>query len=306
MPSLAHWTRVIAEACAEPDPARCNERITRVHYGLSEALANAIGRDAGPNFHSWAVWGSCKAGYTIRQEDMRSAVRNAMLIAGACGLLVGIASGLLAGRWMQWHNDLAAATLGAALGAFTGAVSGRLIAVWSRRKASRLVLAGNRTVLEDIGTQSARFLDLLEAGATPADRAAFFAGLRPGPSETHGQARLGIAFRAYLDAVDAPDLHARRAAMIAANCEIVYHEHIRLDPYIRGAMPLIIRRCATRRAMQYQIGDDRLTVYEDVPGSASPTAARNWAHIEERMRYVFALFRRYHEAPGVFAAPFSE
>jgi hypothetical protein len=97
----------------------------------------------------------------------------------------------------------------------------------------------------------------------------------------------------------------KRAAMIAGNCEIVYHEHIRLEPYIRGAMPFIIRRCATQRLMTYEVGERVLTVGENLPGVAAQTAAKNWARIEERMRYVFALFRKFHTAPEVFSAPYA-
>jgi hypothetical protein len=92
--------------------------------------------------------------------------------------------------------------------------------------------------------------------------------------------------------------------MIAGNCEIVYHEHIHLEPYIRGAMPFIVRRCATQRLMTYEIGEKVLAVGEDLPGIGSKTAARNWAKIEERMRYVFALFRKFHDAPEVFSTPY--
>ena len=161
-------------------------------------------------------------------------------------------------------------------------------------------------MLQDIGEQSARFLELLEEGAGSEGRAAFFAGLRAGTTERHGQDRLASAFRSYLAAFDSNDLEAKRAAMIAGNCEIVYHEHIRLEPYIRGAMPLIIRRAATKKFMAYKIGERVLTVGEDVPGVLAPTAARNWARIEERMRYVFALFREFHNAPEVFSAPYPE
>jgi hypothetical protein len=119
----------------------------------------------------------------------------------------------------------------------------------------------------------------------------------------HGQDRLATAFRSYLEAYDSSDLETKRAAMIAGNCAIVYHEHIRLEPYIRGAMPFILRRCVTRRWMTYKIGERSLTVCEDLPGIPSPTAARNWAKIDERMRYVFALFRRFHNAPEVFSKP---
>jgi hypothetical protein len=168
------------------------------------------------------------------------------------------------------------------------------------------MLQGNRSVLQDIGKQSARFLELLENGATSDGRGAFFAGLGKGPTERHGQDRLASAFHFYLAAFDTNDLDSKRTAMIAGNCEIVYHEHIRLHPYICGAMPLILRHCATRRWMTYQIGERVMTVAEDLPGVAAPTAARNWARIEERMRYVFALFRGFHNAPEVFSTPHPE
>jgi hypothetical protein len=69
-------------------------------------------------------------------------------------------------------------------------------------------------------------------------------------------------------------------------------------------MPWIVRRCATQRMMTYEIGDTVLAVAADVPGSAAATAARNWTRIEERMRYVFALFRQFHGSPEVFSPPF--
>ena len=297
---------MIDDACAEPDLARSNQLITRLHYMLSGTLADALGREGGPNFHTWAVWGSRKAGYTIRQEDLDTAIRNATLTAGVVGCVVGTATGVIAGRLLHWTSGSLAAALGATIGTLAGGWAGRQLAIWSRRKAARLMLAGNQTVLQDIGEQSARFLELIENGATAEGRAAFFAGLRPGATEQHGQDRLATAFRSYLAAFDTSDLEAKRAAMIAGNCDIVYHEHIRLEPYIRGAMPLIIRRCATQRWMFYKIGDRILTVYADLPGVPAPTAARNWARIEQRMRYIYALFRKFHNAPEVFATPFPE
>ena len=70
------------------------------------------------------------------------------------------------------------------------------------------MLAGNQIVLQDIGVQSARFLALPENGATREDRDAFFAGLRPGPTQQHGQDRLATAFHSYLAAYDSKDLNA--------------------------------------------------------------------------------------------------
>src|SRR5262249_38497684 len=135
------------------------------------------------------------------------------------------------------------------------------------------------------------------------DREYFFAGLRPGPTEQHGQDRLAVAFRSYLAAFDSDDLETKRSAMISGNCEIVHHEHIRLEPYIRHAMPFIVRRCATQRLMTYEIGEKILTVGEDLPDIPIRTAARDWTSIDERMRYIFALFREFHNMPDVFSIP---
>jgi hypothetical protein len=207
--------------------------------------------------------------------------------------------------------DYFTAVIGAGLGALTGGWTGRQIAIWSREKAAMLILRGNQIVIRDIGEQSARFLELLENRATSESREQFFAGLCPGPTEAHapapyGQDRRATAFRSYLAALDSKDLEAKRAATIAGNCEIVYHEHIRLEPFIRGAMPLIIRRCATQRLTTYEIGECILAVGEDLPGLPTPTAARNWTKIEERMRYVFALFRKLHNDAEAFSTPYPE
>jgi hypothetical protein len=306
MTTSERWIRAIKDACAEPDLARSNQLITRLHYLLSQALADRLGREGGPNFHSWAVWGSRKAGVTIRQEDLDSAIRNATMTAGVVGSVLGAATGIFAGRWLGWGPAYFTAAIGAAIGTLVGGWTGKQIAIWSRRKAAMLVLQGNQVVIQDIGEQSARFLELLEKGATSEDREAFFAGLRAGPTEQHGQDRIKTAFRSYLAAFDSNDLEAKRAAMIAGNCEIVYHEHIRLEPYIRGAMPFIVRRCATQRLMTYDIGERVLTVGENLPGVPRPTAAKNWTKIEERMRYVFALFQKFHTAPEVFSTPYPE
>jgi hypothetical protein len=306
MMTSERWIRAIEDACAEPDRARSNQLITKLHYLLSEALAEGLGREGGPNFHSWAVWGSRKAGFTIRQEDLNSAIGTATVTAGVVGSVIGAVTGVFAGRWLRWSPDYFTAAIGTVMGVLAGSWAGRQIAIWSREKASKLMLCGNQIVLQDIGAQSARFLELLENGATRDGRREFFAGLRAGPTERHGQDRLKTAFRSYLAAIDSNDLELKRAAMIAGNCEIVYHEHIRLEPYIRGAMPLIIRRCATQRWMTYKIGERVLAVSEDVPGISTPTAATNWARFEERMHYVFALFRMFHTAPEVFAKPFPD
>src|ERR1051325_3271106 len=136
MTTSAQWLRMIESACAEPEPAHSNRLITKLHYLLSAALANRMGRDGGPNFHSWAVWGSLKAGVTIRQEDLDSAINNATMTAGIVGSVVGAAMGILAGHWLLWAPNYLTAATGAGIGTFTGGWAGRQIAIWSRGKAA--------------------------------------------------------------------------------------------------------------------------------------------------------------------------
>src|SRR6478672_5539909 len=124
----------IDEAIATPDPVLANLRITVVHYQLSLALRAILGPDAGANFHTWATWGSKKAGTTIRQEEAPPLRGLADLVGGGLGLLSPAARILVA-------------TTATLLGA------GGLQALIQQRhdQASRQILGGNRTVLDDIG-----------------------------------------------------------------------------------------------------------------------------------------------------------
>jgi hypothetical protein len=331
---LGFWRRVIEDAVHEPDPALSNLKITRCHYLLSLALRQVLGAEAGANFHSWAVWGSRKAGVTIRQEDLDQARRDATVVGGFVGCLVGLVLGWVLLAWLPWPVVLGPGLFGASC----GAVTGRLIIARSRRVASRLILQGNRTVLEDIGMNTARFIVRFHAQRAPDPRslAAFLAGLRPGATEAGGQDLLRNAFTQYYAARFAKDPKEKQEATYLANCLAVFHEHIRLEPYIRGSMPWIVRRCVTRRLLQYDIGPVRLSVAHDVPaidgvpfpaslrrlenpqliafltgtlgcaasdGSPTGTGARDWTKIGERMRYIVHLFRALHLDAAVFSAP---
>ncbi|GAB2952616.1 hypothetical protein GCM10027048_17240 [Hymenobacter coalescens] len=329
----AHLTPLEQEihaALAEPNPVLANLKITRCHYLLSEALQRVLGAEAGANFHSWAVWGSRKAGVTIRQEDLDQARRDGTIVGGIVGAVVGLSCGWLMGFPML------ALPAGALLGLACGAGVGRLIIRRSRRVSAQLILAGNRTVLEDIGLQTARFVARFSSPDTLTTAAEndFLAHLRSGSAEKGGQELLRQAFSQYFTAARATDVTRKQEAVYLANCFAVWHEHVRLEPYIRGAMPLIIRRCVTQRLLQFDIGPRRLAVAQDVPlvtpllplsaeqapairllrsiggplsELATPafrTAAQDWTRIQERMRYVFTLFRAFHTEPQVLSAPY--
>jgi hypothetical protein len=333
----AYWGREIAEAIAASDPSLSNRRITLVHYRLSQVLHAVTGTDAGANFHTWAVWGSRKAGVTIRQEDLSEALHNATVVAGIVGLVVGLAvSALSITFWLTalpWIIVLPSALLGMICGALTG----RWIATYSRREAARLILEGNRIVLEDIGKQTARFVALFhnKPEADPKSLEAFLSELRLGETASGGQALLRQAFSHYYSARYAKELKQKHEAAYFANCLAVLHEHIRLEPYIKRSMPFIIRKCATKRLMQFDIGKVKLRVSEEVPslggepfpdslhdlsslelsnfldgadgwgGDLMTSPARDWTKIRERMRYIVQLFRVMHLDQSVFSEPYT-
>jgi hypothetical protein len=331
-----YWEREIGDAIKTTDPTLSNRKITLVHYKLSQVLNVVTGSDSGANFHTWAVWGSRKAGVTIRQEDLGEALRNATAVAGIVGLIVGtIVSSLSIMFWLtglNWIIVLPSALFGMVCGAFTG----RWIAKYSRREASRLILEGNRIVLEDIGKQSARFVETFH-NKTDEDASSlseFLAELKPGDTASGGQDLLRQAFTHYYKARYAEDQKHKHEAAYFANCLAVLHEHIRLEPYIKKSMPYIIRKCATKRLMQFDVGRVKLKVSEEVPslkgepfpnslnelssielakfldgpngwgGDLGKNPARDWTNIRERMRYIVQLFRVMHLENSVFSEPY--
>src|SRR5262245_33908474 len=175
---LAAWSRLIGDAASEPDPPLSNLKVTRAHYLLSLALRDVVGAGSGANFHTWAVWGSRKAGVTIRQEGLDRALREVTILALCAGLLTGFLLGLALSPWLPGWLAPVLSTVGAAVGAWTG----RGWLAYGRRRAAELMLAGNRTVLEDIGGQTARFVTWFsEAGRHDPDALRrFLDGFRAG------------------------------------------------------------------------------------------------------------------------------
>jgi hypothetical protein len=219
-----------------------------------------------------------------------------------------------------------------------GAFTGRRIATYSRREAARLILEGNRIVLEDIGKQTARFVATFHAKNEEEPKAldAFLAKLQPGETAAGGQELLRQAFTNYYRARYTGDQKLKHEAAYFANCLAVLHEHIRLEPYIKKSMPFIVRKCATKRLMQFDIGKVKLRVSEEVPklegvpfpdslreitgselnnflhgsdgwaGDESTAPARDWTNIHERMRYIVQLFRVMHLEQSVFSEPYAQ
>ena len=310
---------LINEALSEPCPVLCNLKITLAHQTLSEALSAAIGLLEVANFHSWAVWGSKKAGVTVRQEDLETALKDATRVAGICGATVGHFAAKALSSLYPWWGRKVGSVAGVGLGASVGAWCGRGIARWSRIRASKLVLAGNKLVLDDIGRRTARFCAVRAAGKSD---------IVEGSDELLEQ-----AFYYYALAADSNNTEERHQASYYANCLAILHEHLKLQPYIEESMPFIVRRCVTKRMLEFNIGAISLQVSEDLPtveSEAYPetlanlklvelnkflatwrrpdlsTAANDWTKLKDRMAYIVELFRWYHLDPSVREAPYSQ
>ncbi|HWL10504.1 MAG TPA: hypothetical protein VNQ76_19015 [Planctomicrobium sp.] len=331
------WDQAITDAVVEPNAVMSNLKITRLHYLLAHAMRDVLGEDAGANFHTWAVWGSRKAGVTIRQEDRDQARRDGTVVGSVVGGLIGLFLGAFLYGGSSWSAVLAWGLFGGCCGGLTG----RLIVHRSRQVASQLILHGNQTVLDDIGRQSARFIvtfrDAKEADPRQLER--FLAGLRSGGSEADGQDLLRQSFSLYWQAKYTSDPKKKHETAYFANCLAVLHEHIRLQPDIKGSLPWIISKCVTQRLMQFDIGSTQLDVSHDVPSLTdlpypptltklyepelveflhgangwdktsrrlARTAAEDWTNLRERMRYIVNLFRVLHLSPTVWQAPYSD
>ena len=322
------WQDQIDEAIDGRDRVLCNLRITLVHQELSLALRRTIGSDSGPNFHTWAVWGSKTAGRTIRQEELPVSAR-----ARLVGTSFGVGGAALITRRRPSPRRTASLGGAAALGVGTSWALSRLTG-----RASSQIFSGNATVLDDIGRESARFIEL-----APDDDDAFeeFLGsLRPGAPEVGGQDLLRGAYRHYREASSATDPDHRDELMLYANLLAILHEHHRLEPYIAASVPAPLHRFVTDRMLRFSIGQEAMRVGENVvpgpdsaafpatlatiedpelasllsgpggldrtPNSLSGSAAHDWTKLADRMNYIVDLFRSHQSDPELFRAPYTD
>ena len=317
------WDRQITEAVETVDGVAANARITQMHHELSHGLRAVLGEDAGANFHTWAVWGSRKARTTIQQQDVPGIKPLAALAGGALGLSAG------AIRALWWPP----AIVGAAVNAVQSGVAGWRDVEHLLETSSKQILGGNRTVLDDIGRQSGRFVaTFFGRRPDPATLAEFLVDVAPGRAP-HGQELLKEAFTHWSSARRASSLKAKHELMLLGNLKVILHEHHRLQPYIEAAMPSGWREPVTRLLLRFDVGNEELSVASDVPAAGSKefpntlillenpdlrafmrrwdrtpndlggSRARDWSELGDRMNYIVDLFRTRHMAPHLFDEP---
>ncbi len=324
---LQWWNALIDGAIGDPDPAAANARITLVHRELSLALTGIIGAEAGPTYHGWAVWASRRAGRTIREEDARWT----LAAAPAAGAAVAAA----AARCLLPRRARRAGVPAAGL---LGALAGRQAAARAMSRAGASILAGNKTVIDDLGRQSARFVCafIRPEDRTPEGLAAFLAELSTAPSSQGGQDLLRDAYHQYFNAAAETDPDRRDEAMLLGSMSALLHEHWRLQPLIVDSMPSLLRRPVTARALTFQVGEEVHSVGRDVaapagrpvfpetlasiespelqaflarwdrtPDTTAGSAAKDWNDIGDRINYIVDLFRTRQHDPNLLRPPFT-
>lgn len=326
------WQKLIDGAIADPDPASANARITLIHRELSLAMTQVIGAEAGPTYHAWAVWASLRAGRTIRKEDARWT----LAAAPAVGFVAIAASGFAAlaslrtATRTRWAGSLGAGLLGALLGWRT--------ANRTMSRTSAAILAGNKTVIDDLGRQSARFVCAFarERDRTPEGLELFMSGLSTKPSSQGGQSLLRDAYHQFFNAAGESDPDRRDEAMLLGSMSALVHEHWRLQPRIADSIPWPFGRLVTARALTFQVGEEVHNVGRDVtqplgrpmfpetlatiespdlraflatwdrtPHDTRGSAARDWNNIGDRINFIVDLFRTRHHDPNLLRPPFT-
>lgn len=326
------WQKLIDGAIADPDPASANARITLIHKELSLAMTQVIGAEAGPTYHAWAVWASLRAGRTIRKEDARWT----LAVAPVVGFVTIATSGFTALVGLRTASRTRrAGSLGVGL---LGALVGWRSADRTMSRTSAAILAGNKTVIDDLGRQSARFVCAFarEQDRTPEGLEAFLSKLSTEPSSQGGQSLLRDAYRQFFNAAGETDPDRRDEAMLLGSMSALVHEHWRLQPRIADSIPWPLGRLVTARALTFQVGEEVHNVGRDVaqplgrplfpetlatiesrdlqsflatwdrtPHDTRGSAATDWNDIGDRINFIVDLFRTRHHDPNLLRPPFT-
>ena len=271
---MTTFERSIAKTVRIPDPEARNREITSLYVRLSRAMERVVGRtDA--NWLHFGAWASASAGTVIRGESPGS----------------------------QW--------------------------------AAPDVLAGNSAIIADIGPRFSRFLQLHESSRSTSE----FGSLVSGDPLLTESAELADAFASYaaLAAPEAVTDRQRAQLMLRANVQVAHHEQRFADPLIDAAIPGgSLLGTVTSQAISFRLPDGEIRVTRDVPlptylcGEQWPAAldvlddpallalasryaqdphstrasnAPDWQDLDERMGFIFCLFRAYQRDPAITGGP---
>lgn len=209
----------INKVAAMQDPAARNLQITQSYWELAAEVERRIIGHA--NWCTFATWASQQAGITIRHQDLPDLLRQRLQKSWK---VIGLDLKLL--QLLEESNvDL--------LQVVIDSVS----ELGPLRRSSDFVGKGNNKVFAEIAPffaqWLARFPDITAISDAQMDD--FSQGMKPGPPP-EGQDMLKQAFQHYRAAARASDPHGRAQLMLLANLQIGFHEQMRLQPEIEGAL----------------------------------------------------------------------
>ena len=286
------WGETISRISDVESPALANQLVTQAHFDLSRALATVIGKNAA-NFHTWAVWGSFKARTTINREDFP--------------LIEDFMKQVDSDYWVaDTYNE-------------------------SSTRASREILTGNKLVLKDIGSVTARFIHWSQANeAASSDIKNFLDTI---PQNGKNKTFLREAFLHYWRAKHEPSEALAQNHILYANLLAILSEHILLQPIIEAAMPPNLLAKAVTMKLSFRVGEEVLWVSRDVPplnkrtrfprpldqiqlpelkhflrtwghtSNLRGSAAKDWSQLGDRMKFITGLFRTRQQVPELFLFP---
>ncbi|RKH06430.1 hypothetical protein D7V97_22640 [Corallococcus sp. CA053C] len=204
------------------DGALRNLHITHTYHVLVVSFTDVLGeKDVG--WCGVATWASKTAGTFIRKDVLPALLRDLLSRAdGILRTLVGVQAQLL-GAW------------GLSTGVFS--VLSHVVEPVMDAVAKQVAL-GNRIVFQELGPLYVSMLQHFCApdATSPAALERVVSRLKPGPVEAGGQDLLIQAVRAYQDALRTAHPKARAERVFLANALVGYHEQVRLQEPVHGAL----------------------------------------------------------------------
>jgi hypothetical protein len=266
------WDEAIDAAVREPDPVLRNLRITLAHQELSLALQAVTGEAQAANFHTWAVWGSKKAGRTIRQEDVPWLRR----VPGARRSL-DVASQRILGGNVTVLDDI-------------GRETARFVCAYPDIDGFLAGLPAEREGLSEAYRQY-----VAAAGESDPDRRDEHMLLANLLAILHEHRRLEPFID---DSIPRPlrRLVTRRLLDFSLGPESL---DVSRDVPAGSGFP------ATLRTVESDDLEQFLREWDRAPETVDGSAAADWTKIRDRMNFICDLFRTRQRDPELFAPPYS-
>ncbi len=264
------WDEGIDAAVREPDPVLRNLRITLAHQELSLALREVTGEAAAANFHTWAVWGSKKAGRTIRQEDLPWLRR----VPGGRRSL-DVASQRILGGNVTVLDDI-------------GRETARFVCAYPDTDGFLVDFSSER---DGLGEAYRHYM--AAAGEADPDRRDEHMLLANLLAILHEHRRL----EPYID--DSIPRPLRRLVTRRLLDFSLGPETFDVSADVPAGFPTTLRTVESDDLEQF------LREWDRNPGTVAGSAAADWTKIADRMNFICDLFRTRQRDPELFADPYS-